>query len=339
MIAITLLALALQAPTVCLSGNDPLELIAGRESPGRAGITADFEGYTYRFIHEENKVRFLGDPERYAVQIGGACGNMGPLSGRGSASRWTVHDGRIWLFASEACRKSFLSQPSAYVDRAEPGLQPTPLERAAGLKSMSGMVDGLGGPKAVGAIRWIVWAERTPYTAPDGSARAYVVEHGFAHPNGFMRRELWQGGGVHMLVRGESGWLDVAKRTPMGRSEREYLCWQVVRHPLVAACLRDRPGFQVLGSTPGQFRASYEGATIAFALGSSGLPKEARFRARSGGPYLPVTREFRDWRTVGGVQAPIRWRSQFEGKAAQEKDIEVRINDVNDAALFEPPAK
>jgi hypothetical protein len=42
------------------------------------------------------------EPERFAVQMGGGCGRMGPLSGSCSPERFAVHDGRIDIFASDA---------------------------------------------------------------------------------------------------------------------------------------------------------------------------------------------------------------------------------------------
>lgn len=335
---LTLLAIAFQPATLCLTGNDPVELVAGKEVPGKPAISTDFEGYRYQFATEENRMRFVGDPERYGVQIGGACGNMGPLSGRGSPTRWAVFEGRIWLFASEPCRRAFLAQPDAFVDKPDASLSATAAERAAGKVQMDRLVTSLGGAQAVDAVKWIVWAERTTYTDGAGAVQTYVTEHGFAFPNAYMKRETWAGGGVRMLVKSESGWLDAAKGEPMGRAERDYLRWQIVRHPVVAARLRDSKGFQVRRAAPDRMQIHVQGSTVEFAIGSTGQPKEARFRARAGGPNKPLLREYREWKRIEGLQVPTRWRTAVDGAPGSEKSLDVRINGPSDAALFEPPA-
>ena len=85
---------ALLAPSVTddgipvLRGLDPVALCEGREVPGSDTITATHEGYLYRFADEQSRERFHADRERYAVQMGGACGRMGPLSGKGAVDRF-----------------------------------------------------------------------------------------------------------------------------------------------------------------------------------------------------------------------------------------------------------
>src|SRR5262245_61503243 len=58
-----------------------------QEVSGSAALTANRFGYVYLFSQETNREAFLKDPEKYEVQLGGACGKMGELSGRGSTDR------------------------------------------------------------------------------------------------------------------------------------------------------------------------------------------------------------------------------------------------------------
>lgn len=112
LLALPVLTSARQPPV--LRGLDPVALCGGEEVPGREDLTAEHGRYTYRFATEQNRARFLSDAARYSIQWGGGCGRMGPLSGRGDTDRWTVYDGRIYIFASDGCRSGFLADPGTY---------------------------------------------------------------------------------------------------------------------------------------------------------------------------------------------------------------------------------
>src|SRR5262245_46556699 len=99
-----------------LKGLDPVELVAGREVPGQAELTTVRGLFRYQFANPANKAAFEKEPERYAVQFGGVCMKMGPLSGQGSPDRFFVHDKRIYLFASESCRNAFKAAPEKFID-------------------------------------------------------------------------------------------------------------------------------------------------------------------------------------------------------------------------------
>lgn len=95
---------------------DPVELIAGHEVPGNADLTIERDGITYQFATPLSKAAFEKDPAKYQVADGGACGRMGPLSGMGDARRYAVHEGRIYFFASDGCRASFLKNPGSHIE-------------------------------------------------------------------------------------------------------------------------------------------------------------------------------------------------------------------------------
>ena len=71
--------------------TDAVALQGGEEVTGDAGIHAEHQGVTYHFANKANRDTFLKNPDRYAMQLGGACARMGPLSGKGDPARWTVH--------------------------------------------------------------------------------------------------------------------------------------------------------------------------------------------------------------------------------------------------------
>lgn len=114
---------------------DPVELVEGRETKGEATIFVDRDNYRYVFIDEASKARFLSAPDRYEIQMGGACARMGPLSGRGRADLFAVHNDHIYIFASEGCKATFLKNAERMVETADerPSFTPEAEARAMAL--------------------------------------------------------------------------------------------------------------------------------------------------------------------------------------------------------------
>jgi len=109
-------------------GLDPVDLVSGKETKGSADISIVRDGFEYHFASNENRQRFEKDARQYEVQFGGACMKMGPLSGKGSAERFAVHQGRIYVFASDQCLATFNAAPDRFTDRVglpEPPASPS----------------------------------------------------------------------------------------------------------------------------------------------------------------------------------------------------------------------
>ncbi len=103
-------------PALALKGLDPVALAQGREVAGREELELVDGLYRYRFENEASRASFRADRDRYAIQLGGGCGRMGPLSGLGSPDRFLVHEGRTYIFASDSCRSSFAKAPERYLE-------------------------------------------------------------------------------------------------------------------------------------------------------------------------------------------------------------------------------
>jgi len=101
-----------------LSGHDPVQLVAGRRVFGKPGITVEHGPFLYSFADVQSVLAFRKEPARYAIQGGGSCATMPDTDA--DPSIFTVHDGRIYAFASEACRESFLTDPDAFVTAGGP---------------------------------------------------------------------------------------------------------------------------------------------------------------------------------------------------------------------------
>ncbi len=67
--------------------------------PGRADITADYNGSTWAFSSEENRDKFLADPAKYAPQFDGHCAYGVAQGGKvpGNPNLWRIVDGKLYL--------------------------------------------------------------------------------------------------------------------------------------------------------------------------------------------------------------------------------------------------
>ncbi|MEM1301927.1 MAG: YHS domain-containing (seleno)protein [Pseudomonadota bacterium] len=67
--------------------------------PGRADITADYNGATFAFSSEENRDAFLADPARFAPQYDGHCAYGVSKGGKvpGNPNLWRIVDDKLYL--------------------------------------------------------------------------------------------------------------------------------------------------------------------------------------------------------------------------------------------------
>ncbi|MCB1339595.1 MAG: hypothetical protein KDK24_00705 [Pseudooceanicola sp.] len=67
--------------------------------PGRADLTADWNGATFAFATPENRETFLADPARYAPQFDGHCAYGVSKGGKvpGNPTLWRIVDDRLYL--------------------------------------------------------------------------------------------------------------------------------------------------------------------------------------------------------------------------------------------------
>jgi len=92
-----------------LSGYDPvayfdLEQVpvgtrAPEAVPGKADITAEYNGAKWAFASEENRDKFLADPERYAPRYDGHCAFGIYKGGKvpGNPNLWRIVDGKLYV--------------------------------------------------------------------------------------------------------------------------------------------------------------------------------------------------------------------------------------------------
>lgn len=82
---------------------DPVRLLRdGVAEDGAVEIATVHALWEYRFVSAETRAEFLAAPAKYEIQLGGACARMGALSGTGDPHLHAIHEGRLYLFASDS---------------------------------------------------------------------------------------------------------------------------------------------------------------------------------------------------------------------------------------------
>ena len=64
-------------PREALDGIDPVLLIQGKEVQGKTDLKVVRDQFEYLFATPETKATFEKTPEKYEIQLGGACARMG----------------------------------------------------------------------------------------------------------------------------------------------------------------------------------------------------------------------------------------------------------------------
>ena len=81
-----------------LDGVDPVALLTqGKEISGKPQFKVSRGKFDYLFATAENKAMFERTPEKYEVQLNGACARMGG-GVTGNPADYAVVDGKIYIF-------------------------------------------------------------------------------------------------------------------------------------------------------------------------------------------------------------------------------------------------
>ncbi|MBX2833264.1 MAG: YHS domain-containing protein [Rhodospirillales bacterium] len=89
--------------------------------PGRADITADYNGATWAFASEENRDTFLADPDKYAPAFDGHCAYGIAKGGKVPANPnlWRIVDGQLYLNITPAVVGFWNEDISGNINTAE----------------------------------------------------------------------------------------------------------------------------------------------------------------------------------------------------------------------------
>lgn len=303
---VTLVAIHLMAlsdPTLVLDGFDPIELAKGRQVPGSPSLMASYGSHAYRFASATNRAAFLANPVAHAVQTGGACGKMGALTGRGAPNRWAVVEGKIFLFASEGCRTSFLANAPQY-------LQPIPVPkrgdvasvaRAKALLSQARLAHGIGSHRPPGSFSW---AFATKYTEA-GVEKIWWEKAGFF---GHARMAVWsesdRASYFNVVDGGRRFEGSPSGVYPLHPAEAREVRATVIRSPMGILL---SPHDQAIRSDSPHTFVMVDGdiATEVMLDPKSRRISGIRYTDRHSGPVAHVERRFSDFRSHRGFWVPM----------------------------------
>ena len=317
---------------------------------GKQAFQLDHGRFTYLFSSAETKAEFDKAPEKYAIQMGGLCARMGRTV-TGNPSDYLVHDGKIYIFGSDACHKSFASAPEKYLPKPA---APMPRIRRP--------------PRGPGAPRQGCRAARRE-ARHDGELRrdasrdaeAADGRHPDHDPQGVaLPRRRTQGTMARALTEEKCIIRDTADRERRVEIGGPQLApGRSRRHSVRAA--RSRPAGPVRCCAPGARR---ERTVAALGAGNDGgrrrraRPRQARRPRRDAeprrryrsGPFDNVHRQrarrtvrrvhacvYSDFRAVDGVTVPFEEKAIFNGTVdptLSRKLESVSINGPLDEALF-----
>ncbi len=361
-IALLALPIGAQTPPVsgpvvgALAGLDPVELTRGREVDGDPGRTLDHGRYRYRFANAENLATFAQDPERFGIQLGGGCAGMGPLAGVGRPDLFAVHDGRIWIFASESCRQRFLHAPDRQVDRDDP---PATGDDAAA-KAAQGLLDraaaAFGGTERIDGLKALAM-RRTESATWQGRSYSTGSALILAAPDRIRRESWWDEWHRVDVVVGERGTVTETGTEPAGTwphapSQARALRRFAERLPIVVLRARRLDDFAAFRSGDGKVgdrsvelvTCSFLGTTTVLGIDSGDGPDGGRVLSVDYDDRLPETPRghvhvtFDDFRDVNGLMLPFRVTTTLDDRApVVQQWSSIEVDPELDPSVFSEP--
>lgn len=345
---------AQEQPREALDGTDPVLLIQGKDVLGQTRFKAVHEGFEYLFASAETKAEFETNPAKYAIQLGGLCARMGRTAS-GNPSDYLVHEGKIYIFGSDACHKVFAAAPSKFLP---PRPDPMPSARDAQAKGRALLERAA---SAVGGARLDVLTSYVE-TATQVLRRMdtdvpVAVRAIWRFPDAVRVERSMTIGGRSMssatLATSDGAWFQAQGQSyPMIAAARSNLAVELERQlvPLLRA-RRDRSfvaaslGRGIVGGTDMErVLIRHGGLDVIVGLDpASARPLSLSFTDRNDegefGTYLIM---YDDYRTIDGLTVPFNLRATFNGHTnpAQSRKVEsVQINSMLEPTLFESPAR
>ncbi len=332
-----------------LRGLDPVALCRGEEQAGQATLQLTHGAYTYRFATAASQATFRADPERYAIQWGGACARMGPLSGVGDDDRWLVHEQRIYIFASNACRDGFAKRAAQFLPEPAPAPSGDAEALARGAELLAAAVTAHGGAERLRQWR----SYRHQHNSSDGDTRqerrlSVRLPQTVRSDHDWMQGDkTWR---FHRVFTATSGFFvsdtEVRDMHAVARREaRETL----LREPAFAlrAALDGKPVVTALGKREvaglqvEEFSLWLDDCLTTFGVDAEGRVRTARYRGRGPGLWFgEVVKVYDDYTEVAGLSVPRSVSGSFDGAPApsfREQRTDVTVDAELDPSLFARP--
>ncbi len=106
---------------LALGGKCPVALVEmNKQMDGKADLTSTYQGFEYHFAMADAKKMFDAAPEKYAIQMNGACVvcKAEGKTAQGDPSNFAVYDKKIYIFPSAQIKDMFIGDPAKYLKAA-----------------------------------------------------------------------------------------------------------------------------------------------------------------------------------------------------------------------------
>jgi YHS domain-containing protein len=351
-----------------LDGLDPVLLVKGQEVFGKDALTVTRGRFVYSFATSESKAEFERNPASYEIQLGGLCARMGGTAG-GNGNSFAVHEGKIYVFGSDECRKRFIAAPAKFIPPTAPAL-PTDAEAARrGTALIARAVEALGGAKALDGMT--TYVESATYTTEGQMGPATITQvtsRRLTDAATRIDRTMTSGNATRQSAtvssETEAFFAAQGRVFPMLEAGRPNLTAQLARHPVMMLRARGHREFKAaaLGSgTAGNTAVELVGVRIGPEAGGPEAGKVADVAATLGidaktgrvlslsyvdrdseGAFGTIALVYSDFRPVGELTLPFVWQGSVEGKAEPALSLTLTSIDVNRplaATLFQRPVE
>jgi len=331
-----------------LLGFDPVLLTQGKEVLGKEEISVTRQGFRYHFANDENKTTFIGDPDRYGIQMGGLCARLGE-SVPGNPDMYIVHAGRIYLVASEECRELFEAAPSKYL---EPDL-PMPPRTAESIKKgqelIQRAVEAAGGAHAIDALTSY---EAVGVVTDESGEQRIKTTFTFVFPDHLRwERDIPNYGSISTIVAGNEAF-EIRPAEIRAFSEVQRINFQKLmrRNALSSLRARNEPDYSAVytglgelnGKSVGEVAVEFGGQRLTLGIEpSTGRILTLAYVGRGpDGDYGQVVQTLSDYRTINGVTLPFRSSTTFNGRPVPQMSFtaeSITLNGEVSTKAFERP--
>ena len=339
-----------EGPIDALDGIDTVVLLRdGKEAFGKSAFRSDHGRFTYLFSSAETKAEFDKAPEKYAIQMGGLCARMGRTV-TGNPSDYLVHDGKIYIFGSDACHKLFASAPEKYLQKPA---APMPRDTAASTRGQA-LLDKAARQLGVKLDTMASYVEMTSETQkrPTGDIQI-TTRKAWRFPDGarserMMTRPDGQKVSYGTLLTANGAWqIGGPELSPVIPEAVPSVQLDLGRQVLPLLRSRREAGTQVAtlgaatidGVSVERVRVKRGGHDVTLNLdAATGRVHSTSFIDRGrDGQFGEYTLVYSDFRAVDGVTVPFEEKAVFNGTvepALSRKLESVSINGPLDEALF-----
>ena len=338
-----------------LDGIDPVVLLTqGKEVSGKPELKVTRGRFDYLFASADTKAIFEKTPERFEIQLSGACARMG-AGVNGNPADYAVVDGRIYIFGSDDCHKRFVAAPAKYLPKPPAPFPTAPADAAAGRALLDRALQSVGGAQRVDTVTTYVESASQVQQRPAGDVtmtirtlRRYPDEIRVERTMAMGERKQTS---ANLVTPAGAWFLGQGRAYPQNADARAASLRDYNRHVLALLRSRRSPQFRAVRLAPAAVdgvavdRVRIDDGLVDVTLNldkASGQIHSLSFVGRNMdaeiGDYTILLSDFRE---VGGLRLPFAERALFNGAPdtfLTRKIDSMSINEPIDDALFQPPA-